>query len=406
MIQLNSSRRSTLGFAIFVQVSFSEDYHEASGFGISCVCRWKDNKCVSHWMEKSFHCWTPEEGFQMDHTFVFCDFNMHPSTCEENDDPSILAGLLVFEFYTLNEQKKIIDESCTVKKCGVHVFTAASEDASSNITRPLQSPNHQQELFYQEVEEVLRVIYDDLDEKNINVFHYITSLFNDEDDDFLAPLIASIGVRISYVPEVLASKSLLHMSPHSISMLHGLLQKINREIVHKQSMNMDSSFSLSCVWKYDIFTSFSEEDDCSYKISHTLLKLVCKMKRSKSVGPELVKEIRESKGLIVVISKNYASSTRCLDELVEIMKSMDEFAQMVVPIFYNVVPSDVSQQTGEFGKVFKNTCMGKSEDEKQKWMQALTDVANMAEIDARKRYVLVTFVMNFILTISDDCSRI
>ncbi|KAJ4880282.1 Disease resistance protein (TIR-NBS-LRR class) [Raphanus sativus] len=388
MIQLNSSRRSTLGFAIFVQVSFSEDYQEASGFGISCVCRWKDNKCVSHWMEKSFHCWTPEEGLQMDHTFVFCDFNMHPSTCEENDDPSILAGLLVFEFFTLNKQEKILDESCTVKKCGVHVFTAASEDASSNITRPITSSNHQHKLFYQEVEQVLRVIYDDLDEKNINVFHYITSLFNDEDDDLLAALIASIGVRISYVPGVLASKYLLKISPRGISMLHGLLQKISREIAHKQSVDMassSSSSSSSCIWKYDIFTSFSEEDDCSNKISHLLPKLECKMKRGKSVGPDLVKEIRESKGLIVVLSNNYVSSTRCLDELVEIMKCKEELAQTVVPIFYNVVPSDVREQAGHFGRVFDNTCMGKSEDEKQKWVQALTDVANIARVDAQKR---------------------
>ncbi|XP_056847773.1 disease resistance protein RRS1B-like isoform X2 [Raphanus sativus] len=388
MIQLNSSRRSTLGFAIFVQVSFSEDYQEASGFGISCVCRWKDNKCVSHWMEKSFHCWTPEEGLQMDHTFVFCDFNMHPSTCEENDDPSILAGLLVFEFFTLNKQEKILDESCTVKKCGVHVFTAASEDASSNITRPITSSNHQHKLFYQEVEQVLRVIYDDLDEKNINVFHYITSLFNDEDDDLLAALIASIGVRISYVPGVdLASKYLLNMSPHGISILHGILEKISREITDKQSVHMASSSSSSCIWKYDIFISFSEEDDRSNKISHLLPKLECKMKRSnKSVGPELVKEIRESKGLIVVLSKNYASSTRCLDQLVEIIKSKEELAQTVVPIFYDVVPSHVREQTGDFGRVFENTCMGKSEDEKQKWVQALTDVANIARVDARKRY--------------------
>ncbi|CAF2247693.1 unnamed protein product [Brassica napus] len=389
MIQLNSPIRSTLGFAIFVQVSFSEDYHEASAFGITCVCRWKDNKCVSHWMEKSFHCWTPREGVQMDHTFVFCDFNMHPSTCEENDDPSILAGLLVFEFFTLNKQKRVQDESCTVKKCGVHVFTAASEDASPNITRPLPSPNHQQELFYQDVEEVLKVIYDDLDVDNRNVFNYITSLFNEEDDDFLAALIASVGVRISSVFGVLATKYLVHMSPRGIFMLHGLLQKISREIVHRQSVDMasSSSSSSSCIWKYDIFTSFSEEDDCSNKIRHLLPKLrqKCKMKTNNYVGPELVKEIRESKGLIVVLSKNYASSTKCLDELVEIIKSKEELAQMVVPIFYNVVPSDVRQQIGDFGNVFKKTCKGKSEGEKQKWMQALTDVVNMAEIDARKR---------------------
>ncbi|CAN6881186.1 unnamed protein product [Brassica oleracea] len=62
---------------------------------------------------------------------------------------------------------------------------------------------------------------------------------------------------------------------------------------------------------------------------------------------------------IVVLSKNYASSSRCLDELVEIMNCNREF-QKVVTIFDNVVPSDV----------------GRSQD--------LADLANIDGVNSRK----------------------
>ncbi|KAJ0232981.1 ADP-ribosyl cyclase/cyclic ADP-ribose hydrolase [Hirschfeldia incana] len=55
-----------------------------------------------------------------------------------------------------------------------------------------------------------------------------------------------------------------------------------------------------------------------------------------------------------------------------------ELNQMVIPIFYGVDPSDVRKQTGEFGKAFEEASKGKTEDEKQRWMRALVEVANMA----------------------------
>nr|AXU93661.1 RPP4/RPP5-like protein [Arabidopsis thaliana] len=57
---------------------------------------------------------------------------------------------------------------------------------------------------------------------------------------------------------------------------------------------------------------------------------------------------------------------------------------MVIPIFFHVDASEVKKQTGEFGKVFEETCKAKSEDEKQSWKQALAAVAVMAGYDLRK----------------------
>lgn len=53
---------------------------------------------------------------------------------------------------------------------------------------------------------------------------------------------------------------------------------------------------------------------------------------------------------IIVLLENYASSSWCLEELVKILECMKTRGQRVVPIFYNVDPSDVRKQRGNFGK--------------------------------------------------------
>lgn len=61
---------------------------------------------------------------------------------------------------------------------------------------------------------------------------------------------------------------------------------------------------------------------------------------------------------------------------------------MVIPVFYGVDPSHVRKQIGGFGDVFKKTCEDKPEDQKQRWVKALTDISNLAGEDLRNGYVL------------------
>ncbi|KAL0744848.1 hypothetical protein Bca101_101147 [Brassica carinata] len=102
------------------------------------------------------------------------------------------------------------------------------------------------------------------------------------------------------------------------------------------------------------------------------------LERSKLIGPKLTEAIRGSLIAILLISRNYASSTWCLNELVEIMKCREEDKQTVEVIFYEVDPSDVKKQKGDFGAVFQKTCAEKSTEEVERWRQALQIVTQIA----------------------------
>nr|XP_043637856.1 disease resistance protein RUN1-like [Erigeron canadensis] len=153
------------------------------------------------------------------------------------------------------------------------------------------------------------------------------------------------------------------------------------------SSSNSAQASSSRSWKYDVFISFRGEDTRKTFVDHLHSALVQRLirvykdyealPRGDSIGPSLFKSIEESHIAVIVISKNYADSSWCLDELAHIMKCRDDRGLTVMPIFYDVDPSEVRHQKREFGEAF-----AKHEAENfmktELWRKALIEASNIA----------------------------
>ncbi|XP_050254131.1 TMV resistance protein N-like [Quercus robur] len=150
-----------------------------------------------------------------------------------------------------------------------------------------------------------------------------------------------------------------------------------------------SSSSSASQWKHDVFLSFYEEDTRNNFTDHLYSALIQKgiivyrdnvnLKEGKPIASELMKAIEESKYAIIILSKNYAFSKRCLNELVKILEYKKEKGLKILPIFYHVMPSDVGNQRETFGKAFLKHEEDRqvSIEQIQKWRTALKEVSKI-----------------------------
>ena len=158
-----------------------------------------------------------------------------------------------------------------------------------------------------------------------------------------------------------------------------------------------SSSSSTHRWNYDVFLSFRGEDT-RYNFTGHLYKALCDqgfntfidndLQRGEEISMELLKAIELSMILIVVFSKNFASSTWCLNELVKIFECRSN-GQLILPIFYKVDPSEIRKQEGEFGNALaRYEEKFKDDIEKvQKWRKTLAEAANLSGFPYNDGYV-------------------
>ena len=115
-------------------------------------------------------------------------------------------------------------------------------------------------------------------------------------------------------------------------------------------------------WVYEVFLSFRGTDTRKNFTDHlysalmrTGIRTFCddnELPRGENISKELINAIHGSRTSLVIFSKDYASSSWCLDELVQILHCKSTMNHIFIPIFYHVNPSDMRKQTGTFAETF------------------------------------------------------
>ncbi|XP_048444949.1 uncharacterized protein LOC125479545 isoform X1 [Pyrus x bretschneideri] len=151
-----------------------------------------------------------------------------------------------------------------------------------------------------------------------------------------------------------------------------------------------SSSTTSSSSPYNVFLSFGEDtrktftDHLYWTMKDAGIDFFMEenesIRRGENISDKVKQIIEESKVSVIVFSSMYADSIWCLEELVQIMECRRTLKQMVLPIFYDLSPSDV---LGSFLLAFQKHIERFHEDtdiqEKlRRWTDALTVSAGLA----------------------------
>ncbi|KAJ0532054.1 putative TIR domain, P-loop containing nucleoside triphosphate hydrolase [Helianthus annuus] len=150
-------------------------------------------------------------------------------------------------------------------------------------------------------------------------------------------------------------------------------------------MASTSTSSVRKSFSYDVFLSFRGEDTRKTFVDHLYHALHNrgiitykddeKIEKGKRINDQLMRSIEDSRIYIIVFSKNYPSSSWCLDELVKIMECHKTTGRTAYPVFFNVEPREVRHQSGAVGEAF-------AKHEKKEaagiWRNAMKEAADLA----------------------------
>ncbi|CAL2264640.1 unnamed protein product [Prunus armeniaca] len=154
------------------------------------------------------------------------------------------------------------------------------------------------------------------------------------------------------------------------------------------SQRASTSAPSASPWKYHVFLSFRGIDTRRRFTAHLCHRLCFRsittfrddneLARGTDISPNLLRAIKESRIAIVILSPNYASSSWCLDEVSKIVECKD--VDTILPIFYDVDPTDVRKQMGAFAEAFNKHKKNFKKDKAkvQRWRAALTKVSNIS----------------------------
>ncbi|XP_021981051.1 disease resistance protein RPV1 [Helianthus annuus] len=171
-------------------------------------------------------------------------------------------------------------------------------------------------------------------------------------------------------------------------------------------MASTSASSIQKSFKYDVFLSFRGEDTRKNFVDHLYHALHQKgiitykdgekIEKGERIGDQLIESIEDSRFYIIVFSRNYASSSWCLDELVKIMECQKMTEHTAYPIFYDVEPTEVHKQSGLVGEAFEQVTRKRKrtledvnlekENDVGRWKNALKEAADLAGMELKNTF--------------------
>ncbi|XP_057749884.1 disease resistance protein RUN1-like [Arachis stenosperma] len=168
-----------------------------------------------------------------------------------------------------------------------------------------------------------------------------------------------------------------------------------------------ASTSKTMATNYDVFLSFRGEDTRHGFTGH-LYDALCRngintfiddenLRTGETIRPQLLQSIEASKISIIVFSTNYASSTWCLDELVQILRCHRERNQVLFPVFYKIEPSDVREQRNTYKEAMDahEIRFGCHSQKVKEWKEALAETSNMKGFHLKQEYEF-EFIQNIV----------
>ncbi|XP_045797631.1 disease resistance protein RUN1-like [Trifolium pratense] len=237
-----------------------------------------------------------------------------------------------------------------------------------------------------EVLGLLRISFDDLCDDMKEMFLDIAFFCIGMDQEDVTKILKDWGHHVDTGISVLVQQSLVTVDPMNKIGMHNMLQEMGRGIIRGKPTGVANERI------YDVFLSF-RGDDCRAKlISHLYTSLQNagiyvfrddnEIQRGDKISLSLLEAIRKYRISIVVLSSNYANSKWCLQELENIMEASRSGGLVVVPVFYEVDPSEVRHLTGMFGEAFENfiSRISVDKDRKMDWETALLEIGGTAGI--------------------------
>ncbi|ESQ56129.1 hypothetical protein EUTSA_v10026964mg, partial [Eutrema salsugineum] len=178
------------------------------------------------------------------------------------------------------------------------------------------------------------------------------------------------------------------------------------------SLATEAENSLSrYLWEYDVFLSFRGADVRKKLVSHlndALNEEGIKtfhddrdLQRGDVIWEALEEAINQSRFAIVVISEGYADSHWCLRELSLMVDLAEKKRLQLIPIFYEIDPSNLKSRTGCFSKAFEKHEPRFGKETVKPWRSALATVGNISGWDSKCRNEDSKLVQNVVQDLRD-----